>query len=202
MERTPRRPAVAKRHISSLQKYSRNQSETAHRRHGWSACFAAAVVKLAALTLRRAGVCCCVGVCCPLSLSPAPAEVSTAPRDAHASGVAKDADVTYRGTVKLFSLERGYGFIKCESISTDVYVTRVNIEKPKGFLRGGDLVEFHILRQKGQVPQAVRVRRLKEDGTEDDTGKCDACCAVLWCECCTLLPLPACTAGMVAHALA
>ncbi len=73
-----------------------------------------------------------------------------------------------RGRVKLFSLERGYGFIKPDNGGPDVYVTRVNVDKPKGLLRPGDLVSFRI-RQKGQ-PQAVQVVKLNEDGTEDDSG--------------------------------
>ncbi len=81
-----------------------------------------------------------------------------------------------RGRVKLFSLERGYGFIKPDNGGADVYVTRVNVDKPKGLLRPGDLVTFRI-RQKGQ-PQAVQVVRLNEDGTEDES------CAYGWLALC------------------
>ncbi len=49
------------------------------------------------------------------------------------------------------------------------YVLRVNVEKPKGLLRQGDFVSFRVDRSKGKL-QAVGVRRLREDGTEDDTG--------------------------------
>ena len=79
-----------------------------------------------------------------------------------------------KGRVKLFSLERGYGFIKPDGGGADVYVTRMNVEKPKGLLRPGDYVVFQVQKQKGQ-PQAVFVKRLKEDGTEDDAGEWVSC---------------------------
>ena len=43
------------------------------------------------------------------------------------------------------------------------------MEKPRGLLRPGDTVVFQMQKQKGQL-QAVFVKRLKDDGTEDDSG--------------------------------
>ncbi len=85
-----------------------------------------------------------------------------------AGGGEGSLSATMKGRVKLFSLERGYGFIKPDNGGADVYVTRLHVEKPRGLLRMGDYVSFQIKKQKGQ-PLAVSVKRLKEDGTEDDS---------------------------------
>lgn len=83
-------------------------------------------------------------------------------------GKAMEPVVESRGRVKLFSLERGYGFIKPES-GPDVYFLRANVERPKGFLRVGDFVRFEVTKtDKGPVP--MHIRRLKEDGSEDTEG--------------------------------
>ena len=87
-----------------------------------------------------------------------------------ASSGAEPVPVLYKGRVKLFSLERGYGFIKPDAPGPDVYFLRVNVEKPKGFLRTGDYVRYEIVKtDKG--PTVMHIRLLNADGTEaDDHG--------------------------------
>jgi cold shock protein len=77
--------------------------------------------------------------------------------------------VTQRGRVKLFSLERGYGFVKPDGGGPDLYILRANIEKPKGFLRVGDYVCFQVIKtDKG--PQVMHIRAIKDDGSEVADG--------------------------------
>jgi cold shock protein len=99
--------------------------------------------------------------------------------DAQMANEAADAvPVTQRGRVKLFSLERGYGFVKPDGGGPDLYILRANIEKPKGFLRVGDYVCFQVTKtDKG--PQVLHIRAIKDDGSEvsDGTLPCSACAA-------------------------
>ncbi len=73
------------------------------------------------------------------------------------------------GRVKLFSLERGYGFIRPEGGEADAYFLRANVEKPKGFVRVGDRVKYEVVKtDKG--PQIMHIIRIDDAGNEDETG--------------------------------
>ncbi|MCS7083373.1 MAG: cold-shock protein [Aquificaceae bacterium] len=65
----------------------------------------------------------------------------------------------YRGTVKWFSKEKGYGFITREDQGGDVFVHYSDIQQ-KGFknLEQGQVVEFEVEQdQKGARARKVRV---------------------------------------------
>ncbi|PIQ86008.1 MAG: cold-shock protein [Candidatus Omnitrophica bacterium CG11_big_fil_rev_8_21_14_0_20_45_26] len=64
---------------------------------------------------------------------------------------------TYKGRVKWFSTEKGFGFIGREDGGEDCFVHHTGLEGPIRYLREGELVEFEI--QKGTKGfRAVRVR--------------------------------------------
>lgn len=96
-------------------------------------------------------------------------ELGTASREPVSVSSAASPQVPVTGRVKLFSLERGYGFIKPESGAADVYFLRANVEKPKGFLRVGDRVRYEVIKtDKG--PQVMHIRKINDDGSEDDSA--------------------------------
>ena len=105
----------------------------------------------------------------PVAKSP---ELGTASRDARepvlVSSVASPP-VPITGRVTLFSLERGYGFIKPESGASDVYFLRVNVEKPKGFMRVGDRCRYEV-KKTDKGPQVMHIRKINDDGSEDDSA--------------------------------
>ena len=64
---------------------------------------------------------------------------------------------TYKGRVKWFSTEKGFGFIGREDGAEDCFVHQTALEDPIRYLREGELVEFEIQKnEKGY--RAVQVR--------------------------------------------
>ena len=64
---------------------------------------------------------------------------------------------TYKGRVKWFSTEKGFGFIGREEGGEDCFVHQTALEGPIRYLREGENVEFEIQKnEKGY--RAVRVR--------------------------------------------
>lgn len=76
--------------------------------------------------------------------------------------------VKMQGSVKWFSGEKGYGFIKCEDIENDIYVHFSDIQM-KGFktLEENDLVSFDY---DEEMKKAINVCKIEDDSdTEEDT---------------------------------
>lgn len=77
--------------------------------------------------------------------------------------------VNVQGSVKWFSSEKGYGFIKCDEIENDVYVHFSDIQM-KGYktLEENDSVIFDY---DEEMKKAVNVRKIAEQEIEESNAE-------------------------------
>lgn len=75
--------------------------------------------------------------------------------------------VSYKGRVKWFSSEKGYGFISCEDIENDIYVHFSDIQM-KGFksLDQNDLVVFEY---DSEMQKALNVQKLSVESIVENS---------------------------------
>ena len=72
------------------------------------------------------------------------------------------------GTIVFFHSRKGYGFIKQEDSSTDVFVHMDDVEGPD--LIEGEVVEFDI-EQAPKGPRATNVTRVSDEDTESSEAE-------------------------------